>query len=82
MQKKRSRFKSKRQYKDEARRKQEAEALARQIQRRLDRLVPDKERTQEFLLWEVMNIFGPYCYQGNPRVPFEQNVIDFLEVKP
>ena len=46
------------------------------------RAQPPTNNQQEFTLWEVMNIFGPYLYHGNPRVPFEGNAIDFLEVNP
>ena len=34
----------------------------------------DKER---FTLWELMQIFGPVLFHGNPQIPFEGNVFHF-----
>jgi hypothetical protein len=33
----------------------------------------------EFSLWEIMHIFGPVTYIGNPKVPFVDNSIQLLK---
>lgn len=30
-------------------------------------------------LWEAMNVFGPDCFNGSNRLPFEKNEIEVVE---
>lgn len=39
-------------------------------------------KTEQFTLWELMQIFGPCLYMGNTEIPFEKNAIDLIEVEP
>lgn len=39
--------------------------------------IPLIEKRETFVLWDLMNVFGPYLYNGNPRVPFVNNEIHF-----
>ena len=34
----------------------------------------DENGYSSFQLWELMNIFGSYMYNGNPKVPFEMTI--------
>ncbi len=31
------------------------------------------------LLWELMNVFGEYCYNGAIEMPFKDNVIEIID---
>jgi len=35
----------------------------------------DKDGYTQVQLWEVMNVFGKHCYNGNNNLPFETNII-------
>lgn len=35
-------------------------------------------KSQEFQLWELMNIFGKYMYNGNPNLPFVNNTLEII----
>ena len=34
----------------------------------------DENGYSSFQLWELMNIFGSYMYNGNPKFPFETTI--------
>ena len=41
--------------------------------------IPIIKERKRFQLWEVMSIFGKSMYNGNPEVPFIDNLIYFNE---
>ncbi len=34
---------------------------------------PDADGNLEMQLWELMRVFGPFMFHGNPNLPFETN---------
>lgn len=45
----------------------------------IDRSINKAIENGKFSLWDLMNIFGQYTYIGNPRIPFENNVIEIVK---
>jgi hypothetical protein len=41
--------------------------------------VPDKDGYTKWELWELMNVFGPEMYNGNPEMCFVDNEIQICE---
>lgn len=39
---------------------------------------PDADGVLETQFWELMRVFGPVMYNGNPNLPFENNVIELV----